>query len=104
MFYCELQEDEVIIKEEDNASTFFILEQGRIQVSVKGNVKRDIVPGEGFGELALLYNAPRSASCKGLQRCYLWGIDRATFRRVVEEMITKEYEQNRKFIENHKFF
>ncbi|KAL4509200.1 hypothetical protein ABPG72_018131 [Tetrahymena utriculariae] len=104
MFYCELQEGEIIIKEEDNASTFFILEQGRIQVSVKDNVKRDIVPGEGFGELALLYNAPRSASCKALQKCHLWGIDRATFRRVVEEMITKEYEQNRKFIENHKFF
>ncbi|EAR92057.2 CGMP-dependent kinase 9-1 (macronuclear) [Tetrahymena thermophila SB210] len=104
MFYCELQEGETIIKEEDNASTFFILEQGRIQVSVKDNVKRDIVPGEGFGELALLYNAPRSASCKALQKCHLWGIDRATFRRVVEEMITKEYEQNRKFIENHKFF
>lgn len=30
MFYCELQEDEIIIKEEDNASTFFILETGRI--------------------------------------------------------------------------
>ncbi|KAL4507522.1 hypothetical protein ABPG73_012210 [Tetrahymena malaccensis] len=104
MFYCELQEGETIIKEEDNASTFFILEQGRIQVSVKNNVKRDIVPGEGFGELALLYNAPRSASCQALQKCHLWGIDRATFRRVVEEMITKEYEQNRKFIENHKFF
>jgi len=61
-------------------------------VSVKGNVKKDIVPGEGFGELALLYNAPRSASCKALQNCLLWGIDRATFRRIVEEMITKEYE------------
>lgn len=104
MFYCELAENEYIIHEEDNASSFFILEQGKIQISVKDKVKRDLVPGEGFGELALLYNAPRSASCKALTNCFLWGIDRATFRRVVEEMITKEYEQNRKFIENHKFF
>ena len=47
-------------------------------------------------ELALLYNAPRSASVKCFEQCSLWGIDRNTFRRAVEEMITKEYEENRK--------
>jgi len=38
------------------------LEKGKLQVIVNSEVKRDISPGEGFGELALLYNAPRSAS------------------------------------------
>jgi CRP-like cAMP-binding protein len=51
-----------------------------------------------------LYNAPRSATVKALEHCYLWGIDRNTFRRAVEEMITKEYEENRKFMEVVRFF
>lgn len=60
--------------------------------------------GEGFGELALLYSSPRSASVKCLETCYLFGIDRVTFRRAVEEKILTEYEENRKFLENVRFF
>jgi cGMP-dependent protein kinase len=51
---------------------------------VNNELKRDIIPGEGFGELALLYNAPRSASCKATELCHLWGIDRGTFKKLVE--------------------
>jgi cGMP-dependent protein kinase len=34
----------------------------------------------------------------------LWAIDRKTFRKAIEEMMTKEYDENRHFIENVKFF
>lgn len=60
--------------------------------------------GEGFGELALLYSAPRSASIKAKEPSFLWGIDRVTFRKVVEEMVAKDYEVNRNFIEDIAFF
>lgn len=66
--------------------------------------KRELKISDGFGELALLYNAPRSASVKCFETSYLWGIERNTFRRAVEEMITKEYEENRKFMEVVRFF
>jgi len=36
--------------------------------------------GEGFGELALLYGSPRSASIKCVGICKFWAIDRKTFR------------------------
>lgn len=65
------------------------------------NVKRVIGAGEGFGELALLYNAPRSASIKAKEASFLWGIDRVTFRKIVEEMVAKDYEVNRTFIEDN---
>ena len=72
---------------------------------VNDKAKRDFKTGDGFGELALLYNAPRSASVKCVQEpCQLWGIDRQTFRKAVEEMITKEYEDNRKFLDYVRFF
>ncbi len=82
----------------------FKLERGALEVIVNGKVKRELKQGDGFGELALLYNAPRSASVKALEKCQLWGIDRNTFRKAVEEMITKEYEENRKFMEVVRFF
>jgi len=47
----------------------------------------------------LLYNAPRSASIKTIERCALWGIDRKTFRKNVEEMVAKEFLENRAFLE-----
>ena len=71
---------------------------------VNDKTKRELKAGDGFGELALLYNAPRSATVRALEHCFLWGIDRNTFRRAVEEMITKEYEENRKFMEVVRFF
>jgi cGMP-dependent protein kinase len=84
LFYCEIKAGDVIIKQGDNASSFFILHTGKIEVQVNGIAKKELKPGEGLGELALLYNAERSASCKALENCTLWGIDRTTFRKIVE--------------------
>jgi len=36
-------------------------------------------PGDGFGELALLYNSKRTASIRATESCSLWGIDRNKF-------------------------
>jgi len=38
-----------------------------------------------FGELALLYNAPRAASIKAESACALWALDRNTFNNIVKE-------------------
>lgn len=57
-----------------------------MQLFVNNQLKRDLKIGEGFGELALLYNAPRSASIKATETSYLWGIDRNVFRNAVEEL------------------
>ncbi len=41
--------------------------------------------GEGFafGELALLYNAPRSATIRATQQSEVWALDRMAFRMLV---------------------
>lgn len=39
--------------------------------------------GESFGELALLYNAPRAASVKAESDCKVWSINRETFNHCV---------------------
>lgn len=42
------------------------------------------IPGESFGELALLYNAPRAASVFAKTDCICWVLDRDTFNHVVK--------------------
>ena len=37
-------------------------------------------PGESFGELALMYSTPRSATCKAIGKARLWALDRISFK------------------------
>ena len=82
----------------------FAAASGKLEIIINNESKKFLQKGDGFGELALLYSAPRSASVKTVERSSLWGIDRITFRNVVEDLITKEYSENRKFIDGVAFF
>lgn len=59
---------------------------------------------DGFGELALLYQHKRTSSVRTHEECCFWVIDKISFTDAVEEIVTKEYEENRKYLENLKFF
>jgi len=50
-------------------------------------------PGESFGELALLYNAPRAASIKAVTDCTLFALDRETFNNIVKDAEVKRRER-----------
>lgn len=60
-----------------------------MDVEIDGKMKRKIKSGEGFGELALMYSSPRSASIKANKVSFLWYIDRTTFRKAVSSLIEK---------------
>lgn len=104
MFYCEVDSESFIFKQGDQASSYFILNEGSMEIIIHDQVKKVIKSGEGFGELALLFNSERSASVKAREKCGLWGIDRGTFRKVVQDMMNKQHKENRKFMEKIKFF
>ena len=104
MFFCEAEPNNFIFKQNDDASCFFIIEKGSCQVIINGEPKKLLGHGEGFGDLALLYNSPRTGSIQAVDKVALWGIDRISFRKAVEEISVKDYEVNRAFIEEIKFF
>jgi cGMP-dependent protein kinase len=89
--YCQVDKGEYLMKQNDAASSFFILQEGELAVEIDGVVKRTLREGEGFGELALLYSSPRSASIKANKMSYLWFIDRATFRKAVSTFIERNH-------------
>lgn len=47
-------------------------------------------PGEAFGELALLYNAPRAATIISKGESVLFALDRQTFNNIVKDAAQKK--------------
>lgn len=82
---------EVIIKEGDAGDCMYVLESGSLLCTkvFKGQTEpttlKTYIPGEGFGELALLYNAPRAATIKAVEDSIVWRLDRDTFNHIVKD-------------------
>lgn len=88
-----------VFEQDKPSKSYYVVKYGVLEVTVNGRRVSKIHTGEGFGELALLHDNPRSATVKTLEKSAMWGIERPNFRRVIEEMNTKIYEQNREFLE-----
>lgn len=82
----EFSAGDILIQEGDKvADHFFILDSGQAEV-LKGGKPIGVMyekQGDGFGELALMYNAPRAATIKATRSCVCWALDRITFKTIV---------------------
>lgn len=62
----------------------YLVERGQVDVlQVKGGEETLVHtydPGSTFGELAILYNSPRAATCRARTACSLWTLDRYSFK------------------------
>lgn len=74
---------QMIFCEYEPGNSFYLIQEGRIQITkVMGSIEKaiDILqPGELFGEMAILEEAPRSASAIALDNVILLEFNRANF-------------------------
>jgi CRP-like cAMP-binding protein/cytochrome P450 len=56
------QQGEIIIRQGDTATAFYIVERGTVSVSKDGKVVAQLAPGQYFGEIGLLNGVPRTAT------------------------------------------
>ena len=91
MFERHVLVGELIIKEGDEGDNFYVVDQGKfsVQIEGKGEVSQ-VGPGGIFGELALMYNNPRSASVIAMTDGLLWAVDRFTFRKVIIDIASRK--------------
>ena len=100
----QFQENDMVITQGDDGDELFLVSTGYLNCyKVFGN---DTQPtdlkkyktGEVFGELTLLYNAPRAASIQALEPSALYSLDRETFNHIVKESAIKHRQKYEAFL------
>ncbi len=74
---------EPIITEGEVGDYFYILHTGSVVFTVGGNNVGEAAVGSSFGDLALLYDCPRAATCTAVGECQLWRVDQNAFRQIL---------------------
>jgi cAMP-dependent protein kinase regulator len=82
-----------IITQGDTGDYFYVLGVGEIECLIDGNVVGNIEKGGSFGELALLYDAPRAATCIAEGQCGLFRLDQGTFKRILAQQIQESHNE-----------
>jgi cAMP-dependent protein kinase regulator len=96
---------DTIIKEGDQGDCMYVLEQGTLNCTkifsgkTEPTFLKEYQPGEGFGELALLYNAPRAATITAKTDYTIWKLDRDTFNNIVKDSAAKKREKYDNFLQ-----
>jgi CRP-like cAMP-binding protein len=75
---------DVVIRQGDSGDAFFIVDQGHLSIAVDGMAREHTLgPGDGFGEIALLRDVPRTATVTALESCRLLRLERTDFRAAI---------------------
>lgn len=99
MWQRKVAAGETVIRQGEPGDNFYVVEKGEFEIFVEKNNKKPrkvavISSGSSFGELALMYNAPRAATVTASADSILWAVDRFSFRKIlanVSENKLKEY-------------
>jgi len=93
-----------IIKQGDIGDVFYLIESGDVDVYVAKKGQEAIKvhrykPGDAFGELAIMYNAPRAATCRAATETKVWALDRVSFKVIVVASAMQKREQYKGFLQ-----
>ncbi|XP_061788432.2 cAMP-dependent protein kinase type II-alpha regulatory subunit-like isoform X2 [Nerophis lumbriciformis] len=103
MFEVQVKAQDHIIDQGDDGDNFYVIEKGEYDILVEKegvSVRVGKYDNKGsFGELALMYNTPRAATIVATQAGALWGLDRATFHRLMVKNNAKKRRTYEAFVE-----
>lgn len=86
-FQKTYEDGQVIITEFENGETFYLIQSGTVQLTkCANNTNKNIdilKPGEFFGEMAILDNSPRSATCVAVGKVKCLEFNKANFELLI---------------------
>ncbi|XP_017005676.2 cGMP-dependent protein kinase 1 isoform X1 [Drosophila takahashii] len=97
------QKHSLIIHEHEEGSEIYVSAEGQYEVYRGGTLVATFGPATVFGELAILYNAPRQASIQAATDARVWKITRETFRAIMQISGSREREENLQFLRSAPF-
>jgi len=77
---------QMIFKEGEWGDSCYFIRSGTYSVGIDGNIIKDMIANQTFGELALLYSIPRSATVLCTGEGELWKMDRPRFVRCMDQL------------------
>lgn len=99
------EKGENIITQGEKGDCLYFVEEGKLYCYKKTaseqspKLVKEYGPGDAFGELALLYNAPRAATITAeSDKVITWVLDRETFNHIVKEAAQKKREKYENFL------
>ena len=93
------QESSYIFKQGMPSKSFYVIKSGTVEVIVNRKKVNKLNEGDGFGELALISSSERSATMRCLRPTTVWMIERDLFKKLIEDISTQTFEQNRMFLD-----
>ncbi|CAF1163420.1 unnamed protein product [Adineta steineri] len=96
-------QNEEIIRQGDEGDYFYCIESGKYDVLVNGKKVSELDNKGCFGEIALLYSQPRTATVIAKTDGKLWLIDRDTFSTLTVSFAIKQREKYLKFLHTVNF-
>jgi MFS family permease len=70
---------DVVFRQGDHGDRYYLIREGHVDVAVDGAQMRSLGPGEGFGEIALLRDVPRTATVSAVSGVSLYALERDDF-------------------------
>ena len=98
------EQGDLVIVQGDIGDFFYIVEKGKVEYLLDGKSVGFAKPGDAFGELALLYDAPRAVTCQAVKPTNLWKVDQKTFRTVLARQTNNRDNEVMDLIDNVKLF
>lgn len=103
VFPKESEAGDVLMREGDEGDVFYILEEGEADIYVNDGgtdkLVRSCKKGDTFGELALMYDAPRNATIKCKTKLKSWCMDRDSFNGVIMGASMKRHSRVLEFLD-----
>lgn len=90
----QVEAGEKVIEQGEDGDVLYLVSEGTLDCtkifSDGEKWLKEYGPGDTFGELALLYNAPRAATIKAKTNATLFALDRETFNNIVKDAAQKK--------------
>jgi MFS family permease len=74
-----VEPDQVVVARGEAGRHFYAIATGRAAVELEDGTTRELGPGQGFGEIALLRDVPRTATVRALEPLQIYAVGRDEF-------------------------